>query len=136
MPIRIKLDRTESGFEPIPEGSYKVIAQDFDERKAQSGTPYVSVMMEIVEGQYAGRKLFRNLMLEGPGKFTLYQFLDAVRAPKTGEAPIESFADIPFVVVVKHQEYNGEIRETVDRMMPLPDSGTKPKPKRKGLRRG
>ena len=136
MPIRIKLDRNKSGFELVPEGSYKVVAQSFVERTASTGTPMVSCMMEIVEGPYKGRKLFRNLMLSGTGLFTLHQFLDAVGAPKTGEAPLESFVDIPFVAVVKHKEWEGEKQEEVKRMMPLPDSGTKSKPKRKGLRRG
>jgi len=53
-------------FKPIPEGTYDVTlsgAKVIAESKS-SGQPYVELTFTVAEGEYAGRRLFRNFSLQ------------------------------------------------------------------------
>jgi hypothetical protein len=59
----------EGSFEPVPEGWYRVVITDAEEKptKAQTGS-YLQLTVEIVEGQYQGRKIFDRLNLKNPSQ--------------------------------------------------------------------
>lgn len=62
-------DGLGGGYEPLPEGDYKVAIVDSDEvmNKANTGS-YIKLTMEVLDGQHAGRKVYRNLNLNNPSE--------------------------------------------------------------------
>ena len=53
--------------EPIPAGWYKAVITESEEKptKAQTGS-YLQMTVEVIEGEYAGRKAFERLNLNNP----------------------------------------------------------------------
>ncbi len=52
------------GFEPIPAGKYVAVINDSEEKRNKAGTgTYLQLEFEIIEGDYAGRKLWVRLNL-------------------------------------------------------------------------
>lgn len=53
--------------DPIPAGWYKAVITDSEEKptKAQTGS-YLQMTIEIIDGDYAGRKVFERLNLNNP----------------------------------------------------------------------
>lgn len=68
-------------FDPIPEGEYVVkieIPEDIEVKKGQNkGTQYISFPVVVEEGEFKGRKIFDNYMLEGAGRWKIGQLLVA-----------------------------------------------------------
>lgn len=55
------------GFEPIPVGDYVAMITDSEEKQNNKGTgSYVNLTIEIVDGEYKGRKLWELLNLNNP----------------------------------------------------------------------
>lgn len=58
-----------TGFEPLPVGEYVAMIVDSEEKPTQAGTgSYVKLVIEVVDGQFKGRKLFENLNLDNPSQ--------------------------------------------------------------------
>lgn len=59
-------------FEPIPAGRYTamIVKSDTVENKAKNGS-YIKLEVDIVDGQYKGRKLFQNLNLNNPSEMAV-----------------------------------------------------------------
>lgn len=53
--------------DPLPAGWYKVVITESEEKptKAQTGS-YLNMVMEVIEGDHAGRKVFERLNLNNP----------------------------------------------------------------------
>jgi len=49
-------------FEPLPPGEYpaQVVDSDIKDTKANDGSKYVKLQWEVLDGQYAGRRVFAN----------------------------------------------------------------------------
>lgn len=63
---KISFDSTtvepNSAYEPIPAGDYIVVVTDSDVKQTKTGSgEYLQVTLEIVEGQFKGRKIFDRL---------------------------------------------------------------------------
>lgn len=59
-------------FVPLPEGEYIAIIEDSEMRATKAGTGnYLSLTLQIVEGDHTGRKLFDNLNLDNPNPQTV-----------------------------------------------------------------
>ena len=52
---------TNDTFEPIPVGWYKCVIVDSEEKQSSSGPTYVKLTLQVIEGAYAGRKVWDNL---------------------------------------------------------------------------
>lgn len=50
-------------FEPVPPGKYKLVLAQEEIKISKSGSRYVATQMEIIDGQYKGRKIFNNFNL-------------------------------------------------------------------------
>jgi hypothetical protein len=78
------------GNEPVPEGRYNLRCEKADfvarGKQATSKDPYASCQFVIIgpedQEEYLGRKVFANLMLNGPGMFLTKGFLTG-----SGEEP-------------------------------------------------
>jgi hypothetical protein len=58
-----------TGFDPIPPGDYIAAIIDSEEKDTQAGTgTYHKLEFQILEGQYANRKLWVNLNLNNPSE--------------------------------------------------------------------
>ena len=56
-------------YEPIPEGSYKAVITESEEKPTKAGTgSYMQLTVEIIDGQHSGRKLIDRLNLNNPNK--------------------------------------------------------------------
>ena len=56
-------DEHKDNYEPLPAGRYVAIIVKSENKDSKSGGTYLKLEVDIVEGQYKGRKLFANLNL-------------------------------------------------------------------------
>ena len=67
------LDKTEEStgkgnFPLVPAGVYNVNIYDYQEKRTKTNDdPMISIYMEILDGEYKGRKLFDMIVLPGEG---------------------------------------------------------------------
>jgi len=54
-----------TGFDLIPAGTYNIIVDTAEETTSKSGSRMLKLKFKISEGEYRGRVLFENLVLEG-----------------------------------------------------------------------
>jgi hypothetical protein len=95
---------TKSSFDPLPAGDYTAIITDSDMKDTKAGTgKYIELSMQVVEGQYEGRRLWERLNVYNPSeqaeriaRSQLNQLSAAVG--RTGTTDTESLHDIPFVI--------------------------------------
>jgi len=59
-------DDYENEYTPIPAGKYKAVITDSESKPTAKGGEYLKLTVEIIEGQYKGRKVFGNLNLKNP----------------------------------------------------------------------
>lgn len=57
---------TGGEFHPLPKGDYTCIITDSSMKASKSGGEYLELVFQVVEGQYANRKLWSRLNLTSP----------------------------------------------------------------------
>lgn len=57
-------DEYENSFEPMPAGKYAAVITDSEMKPSQKGGEYLKLTVELIDGQYKGRKVFANLNLK------------------------------------------------------------------------
>jgi hypothetical protein len=111
-------------FEPLPAGKYTVVIEDSDNKDNKAGTgSYLKLTYNVVEGPYAGRKLFENLNLHFDDEAENEKHAMAVKIAKGALRQIcfavgnhtpqetEELHDIPFLVTVGIKKGNDEFPE-------------------------
>ena len=58
-----KNDFEEAEFTPLPAGDYRVKVANVEKKTSQSGNDYVSMVMEIIDGEFTGRNIYNNFHL-------------------------------------------------------------------------
>jgi len=58
-----KNDFEEAEFTPLPAGDYRVKVANVEKKTSQSGNDYVSMVMEVIDGEFTGRNIYNNLHL-------------------------------------------------------------------------
>lgn len=58
-----KNDFNETEFQPLPAGTYLTKVVNVEKKTSQSGNDYVGMTMEVIDGEYASRKIYNNLHL-------------------------------------------------------------------------
>lgn len=56
-----KNDFSESEFTPLEAGNYRVSVANVEKKTSQSGNDYISMVLEIIDGENTGRKIYNNL---------------------------------------------------------------------------
>ena len=56
------------GFEPLPRGKYEAVITQTEQVETKNGDPMLRLTIEIIEGQYTGRKVFDQFMLQHPNE--------------------------------------------------------------------
>jgi len=55
------------GFDPLPAGDYVVAIIDSQSKQTKSGNgSYIALTLQVMEGQFKGRRLFENLNMDNP----------------------------------------------------------------------
>lgn len=105
-----------SGFDPLPAGEYKVAIIDSIMCATKAGTgQYLQLELDVLDGKYAGRKLFDNLNLINPNekaveiaRGTLSSICRAVGVLTPNDSSDLHGRALIAKVVVKHDEQYGD----------------------------
>lgn len=65
------VEPVSSNFDPIPAGKYLAMIVDSQEKSSQKGHKYLSLEIEVIDGEFKGRKLWTNLNLAHPNADTV-----------------------------------------------------------------
>ena len=109
-----KNDFNESEFQPLPVGNYLVKVVNVEKKTSQSGNDYVGMVMEIIDGEYSGRKIYNNLHLtpktaENSIK-RIYKMAEFVGITPVAFSDVDSIIDFTknFIDLCFEIEYNEE----------------------------
>lgn len=114
--VKLDLDRT-TGLVSLGTHTFKV--DRIREEVGPSGHPYLGLSCVCTdEGPDRGKEAFLVLSLSPQARFKLDEFLDAIKAPKTGTMDSDSFKGKFFRAEVVHEEYEGNVRVGFRKMIP------------------
>lgn len=100
---------TENEFVLLPEGDYTVVIESVEIKQTTKQDEMWRLKMNITEGQFAGQKIFTNLIFNegGYGNIKkLYSVIFGSKLPKNCET--SDIIDEKITVSVVHTEYNGK----------------------------
>jgi hypothetical protein len=123
-----------SDFPPVPVGAYLVKAIESDLRPTKDGTgKYLRFVLEILEGQYAGRRIFDNINIENPsqtavdiGRRRLSQMCHAVAVLQVRDS--DQLHGKPMIADVAIEPPKGEFAERNKVLRYHPRDGASPTP--------
>ena len=118
-------DIQEGGvFVTIPEGQYTVKIKEVKDGFSKAGDPMINVMMEVVGGEFAGAKLWDNVLFPPAGSEKSkilgrsMHFLHCIGEPYEGKFKVQT-ENWPYqkcLAMVKHEqpnEYHKYVKATV-----------------------
>ena len=70
--LNYNLEDVKSEFTPIPAADYLGRLDKFELAASKDGKPMIKAAWEVVDGEFAGRKLFDNVMLDVEWKVKQY----------------------------------------------------------------
>lgn len=107
----------------VSEGVHTVRIIDWEQREGNAG-PYWNYTLEVQEDSVDnGKRLWHIVSLSPAARWRLEEFLDAVGAPRSGQAFGPDFVGSFMRVHVKHEEFDGKMRARIVGV--LPPSGAK-----------
>lgn len=133
LPDTTGIEPTKSGFAPLPEGEYTgritAITDGFSQENAH---PFLNFEVTITDGEYAGRKVWRRIFLEGADEkktrtlLGMYAgFLESLgmsqeqRHATRDLETLRNFAQgMAVTVYIKQKEYNGKISNEIAEISP------------------
>lgn len=99
----------KSSYDPIPAGTYRAVVVETKQVETSKGDPMLKVTLEVIDGQYRGRKIFDNIILahsnpktEEIGLRLLKQLKLAAGKPQAREET--ELWDVPVLAVVRVEE--------------------------------
>lgn len=63
-PLEADASQAQTAYTPIPEGQYDLIVEKAELTRSKNNNEMLKLVFKVTEGEFAGRKLFQNLMLE------------------------------------------------------------------------
>jgi hypothetical protein len=115
----------DNRFSPLPKGQYKVMIVDDEEKTSSKGHEYIALTIEVIEGDFKGRKLWENLNLNSDNATAVNIARQICK--KIGEAignvniqDTREMLNKPFSIEVdiKPQD-DGEPRNVIKKWLPL-----------------
>lgn len=98
----------------LPNGVYRIVIEDAQEKTGPSGHPYVNLKIRaIVKGKQSSMPIFEVISTAPEARFRVEQFLDAVGAPESGSASARWFKGKSCWASLKSEEYQGTWRNKV-----------------------
>jgi hypothetical protein len=119
----------KSGFELIPEGQQNVTVFAVEQKTSiTSGFPYLNWTLKIQGGEHDGRKMFYTSSLQPQCLWSLKATLINLGYTKEqleGQFNLDTTELLgrECVAVVVHEEYKGEMRDHVDKLLPAENGG-------------
>lgn len=109
----------QGDFDPIPVGDYEMAITGSEIKETKAGTGrYIAFTIEILGPSHKGRKVWANINVENPnqqavdiGLRELRSICDAVGL--AGFRDTSELHDRPFVGRIKHETFDGKVREKV-----------------------
>lgn len=114
-----KLEEQSSSFEPMPAGSYFTKIIKAEVKKSSKGNDMISVQHEIISGEFAGRKVFDNIMLMQESAFKMKQYAEVMGVESGDEIDTADFMNKECCVQLGQREYNGSIQNDVKKVSPV-----------------
>lgn len=111
-----QLEDQSATFEPMPAGSYFTKIIKAEVKKSSKGNDMISVQHEIISGEFAGRKVFDNIMLMVESAFKMKQYAEVVGVESGDEIDTSDFLNKECVVQLGQREYNGQMQNDVKRV--------------------
>lgn len=112
------LDQVKAGFDPIPVGVYKVKIAAGEIKEGPKGQ-YIEWQFEIIEGEFASRKLFDNTSLMTKALFSVKSLLEAAGIPFDPEGFDTTDAlGKPLNIKVSVGEYEGRPKNEIEAFLP------------------
>jgi len=113
---------SEGGFEPLPEGRYRLRIIKTEEKESKNGDPLVNVTLEVTEGKYENRKLFHNVTFmskEKKGAGIAKRWLHCINEPYEGEIDVnpKNWDCVLFADVII-EEYQGKKKNALTPVLP------------------
>ena len=90
MKMKVNLAEENSGFGPIPAGTYQAYVFDVKAKTFSTGSQGFAVQYKIADGPYKGKIIFDNIVLTEAAKFKVIQFFKAVTGAETGNVEIDT----------------------------------------------
>jgi hypothetical protein len=113
MPANFDFER-EGNSGLLPNGVYRIVIEDAQEKTGPSGYPYVNLKIRAInKGQKSAMPIFEVLSTAPEARFRVEQFLDAVGAPESGSAGARWFKGKSCWASLKSDEYQGTWRNKV-----------------------
>ena len=118
-----------SGFEIIPEGQYDCTVFAVEQKVSQnSGAPYLNWQLKIQGGDFDGRRMFYVTSLQPQSLWVLKLALKAIgysdeQLKGQFNLDLEELCGRECVAVVVHEEYKGEMRDHVDKILASTSGG-------------
>jgi hypothetical protein len=122
---------TQDAPPPLPTGVYPAEVTAVQKRTSNtSGREYLNVQMRIAPDSYPadypdgdpeGTTLFYNRLLTADtpqARFQMKRFLQAVGASLSANVDLMDLIGLTCTVEITHQEYEGEMRSQISRIMP------------------
>ena len=109
-----------SSSDPIPAGNYpaEIKGADVKETKAGNGGKYISLDLAVIDGEFAGRRIFGNLNIRNPnpkaeeiGRAQLGELMRAVGLPKLQDSDQLIGCTLQVKVNIKKDEQYGDRNE-------------------------
>jgi len=111
----IDLERVDPN---LSEGVHQVLIEKGEEKAGGSGFPYWNYQCRCTDADEENKAIWIIVSLAPAARWKLDQFLNAVGAPETGKANIQSFIGKKLRVSVVHEEYEGIPKAKVDSYIP------------------
>jgi len=77
-------------FEPLPIDWYEVEVSDARVGKSQAGNAKVTLQMKVIAGEFEGRTLITDLVLEGGGRWKTKQAFEALLGKAEGQVHVST----------------------------------------------
>lgn len=115
--INVDLSNVQEGAKSIPEGSYVVSVVKTEIKKSNnSGSDYIAIEFEVIEGKHKGAKLFHNCSLQPQALFNLKAVLAALGFDIPGKAfdlDINDMVGLECEVEVADEKYEGKTKSRI-----------------------
>lgn len=110
------LEDVQSSYEAMPAGNYEARIAEAELTNAKSsGAPMVKVVWEISDGEFAGRKVFDNVVLNVPWK--VKQYAEVVGIESGSELDTDAFVGSEAIIELSVEEYQGEPRNRIKKVV-------------------
>jgi hypothetical protein len=126
---RLTVDLTEAqSNKPVPDDTYEAKVASFEGPTQGPKSTYITAIIEITEGDFAGRKFYHNLPINGKGAGILADFVSKTTGEDIDVDDLESLdldtddlVGAEIAIVTRQSEYpegSGEMRSEIKKILP------------------